>query len=102
MRYADRQSAKGQRLSRRHQLAKYRLSASAVQDLARDEITLRYCRRVAPKPARRAGRFTARHYARNRHSDLEADQVVGLVHRAIPTGDVSLQSILGEAASDIF
>ncbi|MNQ76384.1 hypothetical protein D3C85_912210 [compost metagenome] len=101
MRQPQRQIAFFHRVGRRHQAAKHRVAAFAVQDLARLQVALGGGDHIAVPTGRRAGGFTPQAHAGHADAQFQADQVIGLVHGGVVAAGVGDQTVFLEAAAHI-
>src|SRR5687768_6857475 len=98
VREAERQSARAQRILRGHELAEHGVAPLAVERVALGKVSL--CRRddVGVPGARHSGRLATQSHRRDADAELEADQVIRLVHRRVTAAVVGEQTVLAEAA----
>lgn len=94
---ADGQTRDGHRVLRRHELTVDGEATLAVQLLANLEVALGRRDDIASPRLGLTRRLAAAHDAGDGHAQLEADQMVRLVLRCVPTARVGLEAVLLEA-----
>src|SRR5262249_55574703 len=86
----------------RDKLAPDRVAAFAVEHLPGVQVAFGDGDGIAAPFSRLADRFAAQRRRQYRHAKFEADQVVGLVHRRVPTARVGLEAVFPEAVAGVF
>src|SRR5581483_8338699 len=77
------------------------MAAFAVEGLAFAEVALRDRNHLSAKTRRRARRLLPQTRARNGNTELEADQVIRLVHGGVVAGRVGDEAVLVETAAHV-
>ena len=98
---AERQAADARRRLGGQQLAPDRVAAFAVEQLAGLQVALGGGDDVGVPAGGDAGRLAAQGDARDRHADLEADQVPALVEREVAPARVGVGVVFLEAVADV-